>query len=80
MVARQVRFDREDEESPVGHVEAYVGGAYGGIHARIWNLTCCVTETIEEMYGIAIAGIEQEIGNVLLRAVPEDIASRCRGP
>lgn len=61
-----VRFDREDEGSPVGHVEAYVHGTYGGIRERMWNLTSSVAETIEQMYGITIARIEQEIGVELL--------------
>jgi hypothetical protein len=73
-----VRFDREDEGSPVGHVEAYVDGTYGGIRDRMWNLTSSVAETIEQMYGIAIARIEQEIGVELLTAEQADMLGVAR--
>jgi DNA-binding GntR family transcriptional regulator len=63
-----VRFDREDEGTPVGHVEGYVDGTYGGVRDRMWNLTSSVAETVEQMYGISIARIEQEIGVELLTA------------
>lgn len=61
-----LRFDREDAGSAVGHVEAYVDATYGGVRERMWKLTSSVAETIEQMYGIAIARIEQEIGVELL--------------
>lgn len=67
-----LRFDREDAGSPVGHVEAYVDGTYGGIREHMWSLTSSVAETVEQLYGIAIARIEQEIGVELL--TPEQAA------
>jgi GntR family transcriptional regulator len=62
------RYDRENADMPVGLVEVYVDATYGGIrdHARQMNVS--VAETIEKLYGISIARIEQEIAVELLTA------------
>lgn len=67
-----LRFDREDAGPPVGHVEVYIDGTYGGISDSLWKLSASVAETIEQLYGIAIARIEQEIEVELL--TPEQAA------
>lgn len=61
-----VRYDREQADSPVGHVEVHVDGTYGGIRDHAHDLKASVAETIEQLYGLSIARIEQEIAVELL--------------
>ncbi|TKT69892.1 UTRA domain-containing protein [Aquamicrobium sp. LC103] len=64
--ALPARYDREDADVPVGHVEVYVDTTYSGIRDHVRTMKVSVAETIEKLYGIAIARIEQEIAVELL--------------
>jgi DNA-binding GntR family transcriptional regulator len=61
-----LRYDREQGNSPVGHVEVHVDGTYSGIRDHVHGLKASVAETIERLYGVSIARIEQEIAVELL--------------
>ena len=61
-----VRYDNEKADAPVGHVEVHVDSAYAGIRPRLRKLKSSIAETIESVYGVAIARIDQEITVELL--------------
>ncbi len=51
---------------PIAHVEVYVDPTYGRIRSHLENLGVSVAETIEAIYGVRIARIEQQFSVELL--------------
>jgi DNA-binding GntR family transcriptional regulator len=59
---RALRFDEPDGRgTPAGYVEAWVDATYGRIRDHLGDLKMSVAETLEGLYDLRIARIEQEI-------------------
>jgi GntR family transcriptional regulator len=60
------RYDQSNPERPMGHVVAHVDAAFGRIREAAWELDRSIVETLERLYGVRVARIQQEVTAVAL--------------
>ncbi len=67
------RFDRRRPDRPMCHVEVHVDATYGRVREAAWKLDRSIVETLEQIYGVRVARIVQDVSACALSA---DLAER----
>jgi len=62
------RYDTLRPDRPMGHVVVHVDATYGRIREAAWQLDRSIVETLEQLYGLRVARIAQEVTVTALSA------------